>query len=131
MVLAALLTYVLDTARAGFELLLSIGAGTGLLYLLRWFWWRINAWSEIAAMLTSFAMASFFFFAARRGVGYPAHVGLLWTVGVTTAVWLAVTYLAPASDRATLVRFYALVRPAGPGGRQSAPRRASAPPPTA
>jgi solute:Na+ symporter, SSS family len=115
MVLAALLTYVLDTARAGFELLLSIGAGTGLLYLLRWFWWRINAWSEIAAMLTSFAMASFFFFAARRGVGYPAHVGLLWTVGVTTAVWLAVTYLAPASDRATLVRFYALVRPAGPG----------------
>jgi solute:Na+ symporter, SSS family len=115
MVLAALLTYVLDTARAGFELLLSIGAGTGLLYLLRWFWWRINAWSEIAAMLTSFAMAAFFFFAARRGVGYPAHVGLLVTVGVTTVVWLAVTYLAPASDRATLVRFYALVRPAGPG----------------
>jgi hypothetical protein len=54
MVLAALFTYVLDTARAGFELLLSIGAGTGLLYLLRWFWWRINAWSEIAAMATSF-----------------------------------------------------------------------------
>jgi solute:Na+ symporter, SSS family len=115
MVLAALLTYVIDTARTGFELLLSIGAGTGLLYLLRWFWWRINAWSEIAAMATSFLMAAFFFFAARRGVGYPAHVGLLVTVGVTTAVWLAVTYLAPASDRATLVRFYALVRPAGPG----------------
>jgi solute:Na+ symporter, SSS family len=115
MVLAALLTYVIDTARTGFELLLSIGAGTGLLYLLRWFWWRINAWSEIAAMATSFLTAAFFFFAARRGVGYPAHVGLLVTVGVTTAVWLAVTYLAPASDRATLVRFYALVRPAGPG----------------
>jgi solute:Na+ symporter, SSS family len=115
MVLAALLTYVIDTARTGFELLLSIGAGTGLLYLLRWFWWRINAWSEIAAMATSFLMAAFFFFAARRGVGYPAHVGLLWTVGVTTAVWVAVTYLAPSSDRATLVGFYRLVRPAGPG----------------
>jgi solute:Na+ symporter, SSS family len=115
MVLAALLTYVIDTARTGFELLLSIGAGTGLLYLLRWFWWRINAWSEIAAMATSFLMAAFFFFAARRGVGYPAHVGLLWTVGITTAVWVAVTYLAPASDRATLVGFYRLVRPAGPG----------------
>ena len=115
MVLAALLTYVIDTARSGFELLLSIGAGTGLLYLLRWFWWRVNAWSEIAAMGTSFAMAAFFFFAARRGAGYPAHVGLLWTVGVTTVVWIAVTYLAPASDRATLVRFYSLVRPAGPG----------------
>jgi Na+/proline symporter len=57
MVLAALLTYVLDTARASFELLLSIGAGTGLLYLLRWFWWRINAWSEIAAMVSSFLVA--------------------------------------------------------------------------
>jgi solute:Na+ symporter, SSS family len=115
MVLAAMLTYVLDTARAGFELLLSIGAGTGLLYLLRWFWWRINAWSEIAAMGTSFAMAGFFFLAARDGGGYPAHVGLLTTVGVTTLVWLAVTFLAPPSDRATLVRFYSLVRPAGPG----------------
>src|SRR5690606_16768896 len=53
MLLAALLTYVLDTARTSFELLLSIGAGTGLLYLLRWFWWRINAWAEIAAMISS------------------------------------------------------------------------------
>ena len=55
MVVAALLTFVLDTAQESFDLLLSIGAGTGLLYLLRWFWWRINAWSEIAAMVSSFA----------------------------------------------------------------------------
>ncbi|MEX2153760.1 MAG: sodium:solute symporter family protein, partial [Gemmatimonadaceae bacterium] len=54
MVLAGALTFVLDTARASFELLMSVGAGTGLLYLLRWFWWRINAWSEIAAMASSF-----------------------------------------------------------------------------
>ena len=115
MLLAALLTYVLDTARASFELLLSIGAGTGLLYLLRWFWWRINAWCEIAAMLTSFLLAAGFFVAARQGAGIPPHVALLVTVGVTTAVWIAVAYVGPATDRETLVRFYRQVRPAGPG----------------
>jgi Na+/proline symporter len=115
MVLAALLTYVLDTARASFELLLSIGAGTGLLYLLRWFWWRINAWTEIAAMLTSFALAAGFFVATRRGGTIAPHVSLLITVAVTTVVWLAVAYFTPPTDRATLVNFYRKVRPAGRG----------------
>jgi SSS family solute:Na+ symporter len=115
MVLAALLTYVLDTARASFELLLSIGAGTGLLYLLRWFWWRINAWSEIAAMVTSFLMAAYFFIAAKSGNAPPAHVALIITVGVTTVIWIAVSLLTPPVDRARLVSFYKLVRPAGPG----------------
>jgi SSS family solute:Na+ symporter len=115
MVLAALLTYVLDTARASFELLLSIGAGTGLLYLLRWFWWRINAWTEIVAMLASFILAAGFFLAARRGGTIPAHVSLLITVGVTTIIWLATAYFSPPTDRATLVNFYRTVRPAGPG----------------
>ncbi|MDQ3068502.1 MAG: Na+:solute symporter [Acidobacteriota bacterium] len=115
MVLSALLTFVLDTARESFELLLSIGAGTGLLYLLRWFWWRINAWSEIAAMVTSFLLAAFFFISGKQGGGVPSHIALLITVGVTTAVWIAVAYLAPQTDRATLVNFYRLVRPAGRG----------------
>ena len=115
MVLAALLTYVLDTARSSFELLLSIGAGTGLLYLLRWFWWRINAWSEIAAMVTSFLLAAFFFVAGQRGAGVPGHVALMITVGITTVVWVAVAYLTPQTDRATLVNFYRLIRPGGPG----------------
>ena len=115
MVLAALLTYVLDTARASFELLLSIGAGTGLLYLLRWFWWRINAWSEIAAMVTSFLMAAYFFVAAKSGSAPAAHVALIITVVVTTVVWIAVSLLTPPVDRARLVSFYKLVRPAGPG----------------
>ena len=115
MVLAALLTYVLDTARASFELLLSIGAGTGLLYLLRWFWWRINAWTEIAAMLTSFVLAAGFFVATRRGGTIAPHVSLLITVAVTTVVWLAVAYFTPPTDRATLVNFYRKVRPAGRG----------------
>jgi SSS family solute:Na+ symporter len=115
MVLAALLTYVLDTARASFELLLSIGAGTGLLYLLRWFWWRINAWTEIAAMLVSFLLSAGFFIASQQGGTIPSHVSLLITVGMTTAVWLAVAYFTPPTDRATLVSFYRKVRPAGPG----------------
>ena len=115
MVLAALFTYVLDTARASFELLLSIGAGTGLLYLMRWFWWRVNAWSEIAAMVTSFVVAASFYAAARQGTGVPSHVALLLTVGITTAVWIITAYVTPPSDRQTLVNFYRTVRPAGRG----------------
>src|SRR5918993_3066571 len=67
MVVAGLFTLVLETARDSFNLLLSIGAGSGLLYLLRWYWWRINAWSEIAAMASSFVLAMALFVAQRRG----------------------------------------------------------------
>jgi SSS family solute:Na+ symporter len=115
MVLAALLTSVLQSARASFELLMSIGAGTGLLYLLRWFWWRINAWSELAAMASSFIIAVAFFIAQRSGSAIPAHVALVVSVAATTIVWIAVTFLTEPTDRATLASFYALVRPAGPG----------------
>jgi Na+/proline symporter len=115
MIAAVAFTYVLETARQSFELLMSIGAGTGLLYLLRWFWWRVNAWSEIAAMTSSFAVAVGFAVASKMGAEIPSHVGLLITVAVTTVVWISVTYLAPPTDRATLVAFYRLVRPAGPG----------------
>ncbi len=115
MVLAALLTFVLDTARASFELLMSVGAGTGLLYLLRWFWWRINAWSEIAAMGGSFVIAVGFFIAQKNGAAIPGHVSLLITVAATTVVWITVTLMTSPTDRATLVSFYRMVRPAGPG----------------
>ena len=115
MVVAGLLTLVLDSAKTTFNLLLSIGAGTGLLYLLRWFWWRINAWSEIAAMVSSFLLAVGLLVAQRKGMALPAHVTLIGTVIVTTLVWLAATWLTPPTDRATLHRFYRLARPAGPG----------------
>jgi solute:Na+ symporter, SSS family len=118
MVLASLLTYALDTAFESFQLLMSVGAGTGLIYLLRWFWWRINAWSEIAAMASSFVVAVGFFVAAKIGSPIQAHISLLITVAVTTVVWVGVTYLTRPTDRATLVRFYRLVRPAGPGWRK-------------
>jgi Na+/proline symporter len=115
MVLATLITYVLESAKQSFDLLLAIGAGTGLLYLLRWFWWRITAWSEIAAMGTSFVLAIALAIAQKNGVQFPSAVGLLLSVGITTAVWLAVAYFGPRTDRATLLSFYRLVRPAGPG----------------
>ena len=115
MVLATLITYVLESAKQSFDLLLAIGAGTGLLYLLRWFWWRITAWSEIAAMGTSFVLAIALALAQKNGVQFPSAVGLLMSVGITTAVWLAVAYFGPRTERATLLSFYRLVRPAGPG----------------
>ncbi len=115
MIVAAGLTLVLDSARQAFDLMLSVGAGTGLIYLLRWFWWRINAWSEIAAMVSSFIVSAGFFIAAKEGHGVPSHVSLLATVASTTVVWLLVTYLTRPTDAATLEAFYRRVRPAGPG----------------
>ncbi len=115
MVVAALLTYVLDTARESFELLLSIGAGTGLLYLLRWFWWRVNAYSEVAAMVASFAVSLGLFIARKNGLEMASHVALLWTVGVTTVVWIGATLMTAPTERSRLISFYQLVRPAGPG----------------
>jgi Na+/proline symporter len=115
MVVAAGFTMVLDTARQAFDLLLSVGAGTGLLYLLRWFWWRVNAWSEIAAMVASFVATVGFTLAPRAGLAIPSHVALLATVGITTVAWVATTLLTAPTARAQLVTFYRLVRPAGPG----------------
>jgi solute:Na+ symporter, SSS family len=115
MVIAGALTFVLDTAQASFNLMLSVGAGTGLIYLLRWYWWRINAWSEIAAMVSSFLVAVAFFIAGKSGATIAASTSLLITIAVTTVVWVAATFLTPPTDRPTLVAFYRLVRPPGGG----------------
>ncbi len=115
MVVAAAITLVLDTAREAFQLLLSVGAGTGLLYLLRWFWWRVNAWSEVTAMAGSFLVAAGFFVAAKTGHGVPAHISLLITVASTTVIWVTTAFLTTPTPRETLLSFYRLVRPAGPG----------------
>ncbi len=115
MVIAALFTLVLETARGSFNLLLSVGAGTGLLYLLRWFWWRINAWSEIAAMASSFLLAGILFVAERRDFAIPSHISLVATIAITTAVWLVTAFTTAPTDRETLRRFFIKARPAGPG----------------
>ena len=117
MICAAFLTFALDTAKESFDLILSIGAGTGLLYILRWFWWRINAWSEIAAMVSSFVIAVGFFIARKMGAPIASEASLVITIVLSTAIWVAVTFLAPPTDRERLVSFYRLVRPSGPGWR--------------
>ncbi len=108
------MTFLLESARTSFELLLSIGAGSGLLYLLRWYWWRINAWSEIAAMAVSFVVGVGFFVAGKTGNAVAPNTALLVTVFATTVAWIAVTLATRPENEATLVRFYQLVRPAGP-----------------
>jgi SSS family solute:Na+ symporter len=117
MLCAALLTLELESAKQSFDLLLSVGAGTGLIYLLRWFWWRVNAWSEVAAMVGSFLVALAFFVAARQGHPVRPELALIVTVAVTTVVWIGITLVTAPTDHVTLVAFYRLVRPAGPGWR--------------
>jgi SSS family solute:Na+ symporter len=115
MIIAALLMLLLVSARESFELLLSIGAGTGLIYILRWFWWRINAWSEIAAMISSFIVAIAIFIMQTEGSGPSSHIMLVMSVTVTTMVWVLVTFLTHPTDFKTLASFYKLIRPFGFG----------------
>jgi Na+/proline symporter len=114
-VLSAGLVFVIDTAQEGFNILLQIGAGTGLLYLLRWYWWRITAWCEIVAMIASFAASAGFLVLRRIGAGFGTHQELFLTVLITTVCWLLTAYLGPQTDRATLIDFYRKVHPVGPG----------------
>ncbi|HEY7057142.1 MAG TPA: hypothetical protein VH458_11490, partial [Vicinamibacterales bacterium] len=109
--------YLLDTAKNAFDIILQIGAGTGLLYLVRWFWWRVTAWCEIVAMVSSFLVSLVLLILAKNGVTFSTHAALLTTVAVTTVCWLATAYLGPQTDRDVLVRFCTLVRPFGPGWR--------------
>ena len=115
MIAAASLSLALSTAKEAFELILNIGAGTGVIYLLRWFWWRINAWSEIAVMAAAPVFAVGFFLAGKAGHPVPGYTSLPITVLGTTVIWLAVTFLTRPTDHGRLVAFYRLVRPAGPG----------------
>src|SRR5690606_6772265 len=98
----------------------QIGAGTGLLFILRWFWWRINALSELTAMIVSFVIA-FYLEVVHPGM-FPEAVlsgsmKLVIGVAITTVAWVAVTLLTKPADEATLRSFYALTRPGGPGWR--------------
>lgn len=109
------MVFAIETAQEGFNVILQIGAGTGLLYLVRWFWWRVTAWCEITAMVVSFGVSVALVFGRRGGIVLGTHQELLLTVAVTTIAWLAVAYLGPRDDLETLVKFYRLVRPFGPG----------------
>jgi SSS family solute:Na+ symporter len=115
MLFAIAATFALQNAQEAFHLLITIGAGTGLVYLLRWFWWRVNAWTEVAAMVASFAVSLTFFTMGKFGHAVDVDTALLVTVGFTTVVWLIVTFATPPVDDEKLVSFYNRVRPAGPG----------------
>ena len=112
---AASTVYLLDTAKDIFDVILQVGAGTGLLYLVRWFWWRVNAWCEIVAMVSSFGVSVLFLVLRAQGVVVSTHAALLITVAVTTASWVATAYLGPQTDPEVLINFWRKVRPAGPG----------------
>ncbi len=121
----------MTTVKTIFHILLQVGAGTGLIYILRWFWWRMNVWSEVTAMVVSFVVAVFFQVAAGP-LGWETFMAesgwfrimdynswkLLLGIIVTTAAWLAVTYLTPPVDERTLVGFFRAIRPGGPGWKQ-------------
>ncbi|MBL8170026.1 MAG: Na+:solute symporter [Acidobacteria bacterium] len=114
--LSSAVVYLLDTAKDTFDIILQVGAGTGLLYLFRWFWWRINAWCEVVAMLSSFLVSIAFLVIKKSGGEVPSTANsLLITIAVTTVCWVLAAYLAPQTDRKTLIEFYRKVRPAGPG----------------
>ncbi len=119
--LAAGVALWLENAMQAFQILLQVGAGTGLIFLLRWFWWRINAWSEISAMVVSFAVAVWFRFCHESiGLSLPsATIQLLAGVSITTAAWLGITMITRATDGAVLQTFYDRVRPFARGWRRA------------
>lgn len=126
MILSAIFALALSNALQAFNILLQIGAGTGLIFILRWFWWRINAYSEIAAMIISFVVALYFesVHADLFGFENPAdHIKLISGVVITTIGWLIVTFLTPPTEHKTLVNFYKLIRP-GKSGWQAVTNQA-------
>ena len=114
-VLSSGFVFLLENARDSFYLLQQVGAGTGLLYLVRWFWWRVTAWCEIVAMISSFGISVLFLVLKKSGMEVPVTQQFLLTIGLTTVCWLVTAFLGPQNDKATLVAFYRKVHPAGPG----------------
>jgi SSS family solute:Na+ symporter len=118
-VLAGAVSLWLQNALQAFQILLQIGAGTGLVFLLRWFWWRINAWSEISAMIVSFVIAVYFqgIHSALGFAEVDPSLQLVVGVVITTIVWVTVTLLTPPVSPETLRSFHGLIRPMGRGWR--------------
>jgi len=113
------MVYLMDSAKDNFDIILQVGAGTGLLYLLRWFWWRITAWCEVVAMISSFTISIILLVLKKQyGMGFSTHHALLITIAVTTVSWMLTAFYGPQTDRQTLISFYKKVRPFGPGWRR-------------
>ncbi len=122
MILSAVLALLLQNALQLFEVLLMFGAGTGLIFILRWFWWRINAWSEITAMFASGIISIIlkltpvgaYFFGKEAGI-FPDYYQYPAVVLITTIIWLMATYMTQPESKEVLQKFYKKIQPGGPG----------------
>ena len=120
MIISSIIALLLTNAYQLFDIILMFGAGTGLIFILRWFWWRINAWSEIAAMISSGIISialtnEKIFSLIFNDYGLPLHMKFPLIVFITTIIWLTVTFITPADDNETLINFYKKTKPGGPG----------------
>ena len=117
MFLAGFLALNLSDALGAFQILLQIGAGTGSIFLLRWFWWRVNAYSEITGMIVSFLLAIYFqwFHYELTGIELEPFKKLLWSIFITTSSWIIITLFTNPTENKTLMEFYNKIKPYGIG----------------
>lgn len=108
MIVSIVVTLLINRISGAWEFILQCGAGLGLVLILRWFWWRINAWSEISAMITPFNIYPVLIY---YDIEFP--ISLYYLTGVTTIVWLTVTFLTKPTDEEKLISFYKLIHPGG------------------
>jgi Na+/proline symporter len=123
MVLSSLFALELNNATQLFDIIIMFGAGTGLIFLLRWFWWRINAWSEIVAMFSSGIISIIFWrleepMFLAEGAPFPTWSKFPLVVLITTILWLATTFLTKPEENKVLYRFYKITKPGGPGWKK-------------
>jgi len=117
MIASVIVTFYMTSIQDAWKVLLVTGAGTGTVLLLRWFWWRINAWSEVSAMIAAAVVSIFLQVVLKWDSGSPRQFAylMLVTVGITTIVWVVTTYLTAPEPKEKLIAFYERVRPEGPG----------------
>ena len=123
MIISSLIALVLNNALQLFQIILMFGAGTGSIFILRWFWWRINAWSEIAAMICSGIVSLLFEFSPIGDLIFnenfiQPYFKFPLVVLITTFVWITVTFMTKPDDDETLIKFYEKTNPGGPGWKR-------------
>lgn len=124
MVISAIIALLLTNALQLFDIILMFGAGTGLIFILRWFWWRINAWTEISAMIASGVISILLTFTPLGDVMFgesgmlAGYLKFPFVVLCSTIIWLAVTYLTQPEENEVLYKFYKKTQPGGPGWKK-------------